>query len=306
MSTSCPSLGKVVLKSSSANSAECLNPEVWVKRKDKTQGQVKLMEEHAKQLKEEYPNLSTKFKCFPSEFIFDQKKMKNTEGFPENFQAKSNNEKEWLEAYKSEKAEKIVFDSLVKLFSTIPGSLLLKGFDTKHLFKVAAEDLAAKHKKRMEGEDALELKLTEDELQFYAILLNLDMDDFHKEVENYADELLNGKQNMTSDNLESAFKSVRTKLFPDRLVDSQRKTIKDQLKKGFQKFEREERESKEMEREELIAYLKRYLIKLLKKNDEFDHLVLTKMFATILQLEIKSYPQTGEIEPEGLKRVVKD
>ena len=83
MSTSCPNLGKVVLNSSSASSAECLNPEVWVKRKDKTQGQVKLMEEHAKHLKEQYPKLSEEFRSFPSEFIFEKNKLKNIEGFPE-------------------------------------------------------------------------------------------------------------------------------------------------------------------------------------------------------------------------------
>ena len=46
MATSCKNVGKNKLRPNSASKAHTLNHEVWVLRKDKTKGRVKLLEGH--------------------------------------------------------------------------------------------------------------------------------------------------------------------------------------------------------------------------------------------------------------------
>ena len=307
MATSCKNVGKNKLSPNSASKAHALNPEVWVLRKDKTKGRVKLLEGHKENQKKEYPKLAEEFRSFPANFEYKQNALKSIDGFPHEFKAgKSKLEKEWKETTMAQGAEEKVYNNLVTVFSNKPGgSMLWNDFETKNLFKVKSDALRKEYEEAMKQQpSALDLDLTEEEKSLNEIQIQSNFDDFNAEVEQLVEKLLGGKSSLSKSDFEVAFSVKDCQVFQNQLSDKQRKTIKDQMMKGFEKLKNMGREF--MERDEMTFFFKRYLIALLKKNDEFDSIVLGRLDGLICHLETKSYPQTGKIDPKGLKKVIKE
>ena len=301
MATTLKNVGKRKLRPTSAANHDTLNPDVFVTRTDKTTARVKLLDEHKEQRKRDYPDAANKFLSFPMNFDYDLKKLKNTDGFEDS---KPGLDKEWIKATKSIKGEEQGFNTLRRGFSQKPGTLLWDGYETKNLFKTAADALSKRYAERKKEQPlVLDIDLSEEEKSFFELRMNIDINVFNQNVNQYVSNIMKGKTHVSKPELEAAFESDIPSPF-SQLKKKQMKTVKNHLiKNGFGKLERMKRELV-MEKDELTFYLKRYFIALLSRNDEFDHLLVTRMNSLFIQAETKTYPQSGVVEPEGLKREV--
>ena len=293
-----------LLVPTSAGRHDTLNPDVI--KKEKTEDRVirKLLDEHEEHRKREHPDAANQFLSFPLNFDYDIKKLKTIDGFHQQFKPGGTGlEKDWSEATKAAKGEEAGFNTLRKGFSQKPGTLLWDGYDTKNLFKTAADAVRKKYDERKKEHPlVLDINMSEEENSFYQMKTNIDIGIFNNNVEKFVEKILNGKTRVSKPELEAvAVEDIECPF--QQLKTSQMKTVKNQLvKNGFYKLNGMGREL--MEKDEMIFYLKRYFITLLSRNDEFDHLLVTRMNSLFIQAETKTYPQTGVVEPEGLKREV--
>ena len=56
---------------------------------------------------------------------------------------------------------------------------------------------------------------------------------------------------------------------------------------------------------EVTNYLTRFLLDLAEEKDEFDHMLPDRDSSTFFEVEVKSYPQDGILDKDGLEKSLK-
>ena len=137
-------LGKTVLQPSGmlAN----FNPTVRVRRKDTTEEITTLMEEHARQLKTDFPNFLSDFIRLPETFQFEESRLHHIQGFPDHMMPTIPAEFEWLKVATGFSGELVLCNMMIRSFYGSRGSLMISGFKTEKLFKIVRESLEYEYK----------------------------------------------------------------------------------------------------------------------------------------------------------------
>ena len=63
--------------------------------------------------------------------------------------------------------------------------------------------------------------------------------------------------------------------------------------------------NRDLSRDEVANYLSRFLLDMIEKKDEFDFLLADRDSSVFLQVEVKSYPQDGLLDKDGLEKALK-
>ena len=142
-------------------------------------------------------------------------------------------------------------------------------------------------------EKVLDIDLLEEEKSFFELKMYINIDVFNQNLNQYVNNNMKGKRIVRKSQLEALLEFDIEKPFP-QLTTNQMKTVRNQLiANGFYKLNGMGREH--MKKDEMTTYIKRYFITLLSKNEEFDHLLVTRMHTIFIQAETKTYPQYGEV-----------
>ena len=177
-------LGKSVLQPSGmvAN----LNPTVRVRRKDTTVEITTLMEEHMRQLDEDFPNFLQEFIRLPQSYEFDDRILHNIQGFPDHMKPTIPAEFAWMKAATGFSGELLLFKMMCRSFSGSRGSLMISGLKTEQLFTIARQTLDHEYKKwKEENPTKLAGQLTAGEKKFYSTILDIPIGDFQSEVNKF-------------------------------------------------------------------------------------------------------------------------
>ena len=136
-------------------------------------------------------------------------------------------------------------------------------------------------------EKVLDIDLLEEEKYFFELKININIDVFNQNLNQYVNNNMKGKTIVSKPELEALLEFDKEKPIP-QLTTNQMKTVKNQLiTNGFYKLNGMGREH--MKKDEMTTYIKRYFITLLSKNDEFDHLLVTRMYTVFINAETKTF-----------------
>ena len=96
-------------------------------------------------------------------------------------------------------------------------------------------------------------------------------------------------------------KSVRPgfHLLDDKEKSQYAKNLTREVNKMFDKSRRD------LSDNEVTNYLTRFLLNLAEKKDEFDQMLADRDSSTFFQVEVKSYPQDGILDKDGLEKTLK-
>ena len=96
-------------------------------------------------------------------------------------------------------------------------------------------------------------------------------------------------------------KSVRPgfHLLDDKEKSQYAKNLTREVNKMFDKSKRD------LSDNEVTNYLTRFLLNLAEKKDEFDQMLADRDSSTFFQVEVKSYPQDGILDKDGLEKTLK-
>ena len=96
-------------------------------------------------------------------------------------------------------------------------------------------------------------------------------------------------------------KSVRPgfHLLDDKEKSQYAKNLTREVNKMFDKSKRD------LSYDEVTNYLTRFLLNLAEKKDEFDQMLADRDSSTFFQVEVKSYPQDGVLDKDGLEKTLK-
>ena len=84
--------------------------------------------------------------------------------------------------------------------------------------------------------------------------------------------------------------------------DGKKKYVKTMTREVDQMFKKSKRD---LTPDEVISYLTRFLLNFIEKNNEFDFLAADRGSSTFFQVEVKSYPQNGILDKDGLVKSLK-
>ena len=183
---------------------------------------------------------------------------------------------------------------------------MLSGFKVENLFKVVQETLSYEYKQKMkELPSKLDCPLSQDEREFYQATLSRNMDQLIQEVDQFVKEIMKNKTSIGKSEVKAAVDATKTKPFADSLTDNQKKTLKKKIKEHMNKcFEKMNRET--LDKDEVTFSLTRFFLGLLRCQDEYDMLLLVKSLSSVMQCEVKTYPQSGQVDPKKLKEAVEN
>ena len=214
---------------------------------------------------------------------------------------RDHNLQQWSQIALGEQAEEDVFNSLSQAFGKKEGaSLLWNSLKTEQLFKVARESVVFEaNQERKNNPTCLQVQLTASERQFFT-MLDIDIPSLERDVNFLVVKLFSNcgptaTETEVLGNLTTALEEVKP-IFADLPPQGQKKyrnNLRDHLIKAFQKL-------LPVKKTDMEAYLMRYFLEHLQRNSEFDFLAVDKGSSCVFQVETKSYPQTGIIQPGAL------
>ena len=289
--------------------AVILDPEVRVRRQNSTTEQVRLVMEHGRQLQADFPQFSDEFHQFPKTFEYELTRLHGIEGFPAELNTTmgtSPQEREWRKVAMGFAGEEKLYNTLSMLFSNTRGAFMWSGFKTETLFKVAQETLSYDYTQwKRQFPAKLDCPFSPEEKEFYGITMCINMLEFDTEIKKLVTEIMKNKISLEKSEMKAAVDATTIKPYASFLTDRQRKNIKslmkEHLEKGFKKMKRNT-----LDKDEITFYMQRFFLALLKSNDEFDIILPSRASSSILQFEVKSYPQSGIIEKEKLMETLKN
>ena len=88
-------------------------------------------------------------------------------------------------------------------------------------------------------------------------------------------------------------------LLDDKEKSQYAKNLTREVNKMFDKSKRD------LSDNEVTNYLTRFLLNLAEKKDEFDQMLADRDSSTFFQVEVKSYPQDGILDKDGLEKTLK-
>ena len=108
---------------------------------------------------------------------------------------------------------------------------------------------------------------------------------------------------ISRDELLAALKSKTVRPGFHQLNDTEKsqyaQTMSKEVNKMFSKSNRD------LSKDEVANHLSRFLLDMIEKKDEFDFLLADRDSSTFLQVEVKSYPQDGLLDKDGLEKALK-
>ena len=267
------------------------------------------------------PDFDKKHLKFPLSFIYDKTRIHEVDGPTDvgqnqvhETQIGAHPAKDWARHVQAMKGEELLDKALHQAFSKRT-SMMWNGFEQDTLFKIAKDcikyDLQTA---RANQKSLLDVPLLPGEKALQE-LFGVNMDQLENEVCDFVKEIFSEKQEMTEEDLATAIdekcmnpkKTAKKKdIRPvfELLTQVEQTYYKQNLKKHIKKaFDKDNKKGKKdaskkiktVEPAELGHYLTRYFMNLLAKQAEFDHLLVDKISSTFIQVEVKTYPQQGQI-----------
>ena len=290
---------------------------VRVTRKDTQQHEVKMMEEFSTFFRNSFSDFDSKHLKFPPGFTYDKKRMGGVDGPTDvtGRQIGGNRATERDREVLGRKGEEMTDDALHEAFGKRT-SMMWNGFERDKLFKIARD--CVKHDletARQKDNSLLDVPLlpAEKALQEF---FGINMSRLEKEVEDFVKELFSGNRDMTIGDLENAIndKCRNPKKTQDNAITrpafellsprdqtDYRDKLKRHVKKAFTDKKGKIDTTMTVEPTEFGHYLIRYFMSLLNKQAEFDHILVDKDSSSFIQVEVKTYPQQGDLTKEGMK-----
>ena len=283
---------------------------VRVRRQDSTIHESSVMVEYQRFLDAEFPNVANEFKIHPP-FKYNQGNLSDIQGFPEEARKKekwsttrdSFPNPDWTKKANSDFCEAKTVHALVTQFQCRT-SLLLPGLKIKSILKLVRESAVGSLNTSREKDPYFLFNLpltTEEKMLAEALGFNL------SQVEADLVRLIAETPQTPTISQTDLMASVESVKPGSRLIDKGEKqhinTLKTEVKTMFIKLAKIKRYS--FRPNEVKNYLTRFLFGRLEMDGEFDLLVADRPSSTIIQVEVKSYPQDGEPDAEHLTSPMK-
>ena len=285
-----------------------------VRRQDSSIENVQLMDELMKFLDQEMPDAVHKYKAYPQSFEYNQKALKGIQGFPEEAKARFSRpaqggprdseqilKEQWRQRALGDSSEAKTFRALETLFQSRP-ALLLSGVKVEGLLQVARQ--AAKYslgQTRKQSPQLFSVPLTKEE-RMLAEALGFDLSLLEMQINDLL-ALTPTTPLISRNGLLAALKSKTVRLGFHLLNDTEKsqyaQTMSKEVIRMFSKSNRD------LSKDEVANYLSRFLLTIIEKKDEFDFLVADRDSSTFFQVEVKSYPQDGLLDKDGLEKALK-
>ena len=294
---------------------------VRVTRQDTGQSDGRMMEEFSTFLKKYFKNFDSEHLKFPPGFTYDRRRMADVDGPTDVIGRQIGRRTEDRDReVQGRRGEEMLDDALHKAFGKRT-SMMWHEFEQDTLFKIARD--CVRHdleKARATESSLLDVPLLPEERALHK-LFGINMTQLEKEVDEFVKQIFSGHQEMTEGELDKAMddKCKSPKKTPDgveirpvfRLLNQTEKTYyKDHLRRHVKKaFNTNGKKGKKDTTKKITAvkpsefehYIIRYFMSLLVKQAEFDHILVDKESSSFIQVEVKTYPQQGQITKEGMK-----
>ena len=281
---------------------------VRVRRQDSTIENVKLMDELVKFLDTEMPDAVSKYFAYPQFYKYDQDALQHFQGFPEEAcKVEDRLRKGWREKALGDSSEAETFWALETLFQSRP-SLLLTGVKTVKILRVARETAEySLDQSKKENPHMFSVPLTVEE-KMLAEALGVDLLQLENEILDLITLITSDshKPSISQKDLEllaqlASMNLVTVKPGFSLLKDSEKSRYNEILAGAVNRMLCKSK--RDMPKNEVANDLTRLFLGF-EKNDEFDFLAADRSSSTFLQLEVKSYPQVGVPNNEGLRKAL--
>ena len=272
------------------------------------------MAELPKFLDNEFPNAVSGYLAYPQSFDYKQEALKKSQGFPREAKTRfsrpaqrgpkdreQKSEEQWKGAALGDLSEAKTFRVLETLFQSRP-SLMMSGVKTEKILQVARQSAkysVTQSKKQNPG--LFSVPLTNEE-RMLAGAFGLDLEQLEAQIKELI-ALASSGADISKDDLVAAIEMKTVRPAFEHLDEGQKgkytNTLSKEIDLMFNKSKRK------LSPDEVGHHLTRYFLNLVEKKDEFDFFLADKMFKSFIQVEVKSYPQEGIPEKEGLTKALK-
>ena len=316
MTWTCQPLVNQLGKHSSKNNTKSFSSldyfPVTVRRQDSTTENVMLMDELVRFLDAVEPDALNKQLRYPKSFQYNEDSLYHIHGFPEEARtrfARSNQKidkevgvrEQWRRRALGDSSEAKTVLALEKLFQRRT-SLLLTVVKAEKILTLGRQ--SAKHsliKARKQDPKMFSLPLTVEE-RLLAEALGYDLLQLESEI-SYLIALTPQTPSISRKDLLAAVKAKKVRPGFQLMDDGEKcQYIRTMTREVHQMFNKSRRGH--LSSDEVANHLTRFLLDL-EKKDEFDLLLADKASSTFFQVEVKSFPQDGIYNEEGLKRALK-